>query len=312
MSRASVAPIMNSLLRPFFGTAIPTTGNVWFVDSGSANASDTPNYGRSKEYPFATIDYAIGRTTASNGDVILVMPGHAETKAATGALITLDVAGLKIIGLGHGNTRPTLTFGHTGADIDVTAADVWMENFYFVGSVADQTHIFDVTAARFVLKGCKYRDDAAADNFIDFIDCSSTTNNNADGLTLIDNDILSDDTGNDGLIEVNADIDDLHMSGNLVRMGVAAEPIVGVATGKDVTNAYFGFNRFFRLNTDTAFLLNPDTTEANSGIIEYNTFGHADTATEIWIATGSDFRFFENYATAVDDSSGYILPAVDS
>lgn len=291
---------------------LSTTGNIFYVDSGHNNASDNTSSGKTVNRPFATIDYAVGRCTANNGDIIYVMPGHSETKSATGALITFDVAGIQVIGLGHGDTRPKLTFDHTGADIDVTANDVLMENFHFLCSVGDQTHVFDVTAKRFTLKNCKVRDDAATDNFIDFIDCSSTTANNADGLTLIGLDVLSDDTGNDGLIEANADLADLHIEQCKIRMGVASEPVIGVATGKDIQDCYIGFNTFYRLNTDTALLLNPDTTDANSGIVEYNRFGHADTAAEIWIATGSKIRFFENRATAVDDSSGYALPAADS
>lgn len=284
-----------------------TTGNIYFVDSNAASGGD----GLSPEGAVQTIDAGINLCTASNGDIIYVMEGHTENKTATGAMFTADVAGVRIFGLGYGNTRPTLTFNHTGADIDVTAADVWMDNFKFVCSVADQTHVFDVQAARFKLTNFVVRDDAAADNFIDFIDCSSTTNNNADGLTLINGDVLSDDTGNDGLIEVNADLDDLHIENCKLRLGVASEPVIGVATGKDITNAYIAHNDVYRLNTDTALFLNPDTTDANSGLFLYNTFGHADSATEVWTAATSKFRFIENYATAVDDSSGYLLPAAD-
>ena len=42
--------------------------------------------------PFSTIDYAVGRCTASRGDIIAVMPGHAESVAAASG-ITLDEIG---------------------------------------------------------------------------------------------------------------------------------------------------------------------------------------------------------------------------
>jgi len=84
-----------------------TTGNIWFVDSGHPFASDNTHCGESPLEPFATIDYAIGKCTASNGDIIYVMPGHAETVNAT-ATLTCDVAGISIVGLGNGTNRPSL------------------------------------------------------------------------------------------------------------------------------------------------------------------------------------------------------------
>jgi len=293
-----------------------TTGNVWYVDSGASNASDsntTSGWGKDQDHPLATIDGAYNKATASNGDIIFVMPGHAEDKTTTGALITCDKAGIRIVGLGHGNIRPTLTFNHTGADIDVTADDNSFENIIFKCSVGDQTHVFDVTAKRFRLLNCKQIDDAATDNYVDFIDCSSTTNNNADGLEVVGCEFYSDDTGNDSIIEANADIDSLIFDGNFVRMGVADnEPVIEFATGKDATNARITGNLFYRANTAGALVVETDTTDANNGIFAYNGMRHADTATEVWITAGTVFGFIQNYATAVNDSSGFILPAVDS
>src|SRR5680860_1259199 len=49
--------------------------------------------------PFATIDKAINSCVASRGDVIYVLPGHAETVADATTLVP-DVAGVAIVGLG--------------------------------------------------------------------------------------------------------------------------------------------------------------------------------------------------------------------
>jgi len=59
-----------------------TTGNIWFVDSGASGATDGAGYGQNPESPCATLDYCIGLATANNGDVIVVMPGHAESYEA--------------------------------------------------------------------------------------------------------------------------------------------------------------------------------------------------------------------------------------
>ncbi len=105
-------------------------GDIWFVDSGCAQGADSVGAGQSPDAAFLTLDYAIGRCTANNGDVIYVMPGHAETFTAANGF-DVDVAGVKIIGLGWGDSRPTFTFGHANASVTVGAAGVWLENLRF-------------------------------------------------------------------------------------------------------------------------------------------------------------------------------------
>ena len=91
-------------------------GNVYWVNNsgvnpdGGANGSDSGKgtYLR----PFSTVDYAIGRCTANRGDIIMVMPGHAEDVGSASA-ITSDIAGVAIVGLGTGAKRPTFTFTAT-------------------------------------------------------------------------------------------------------------------------------------------------------------------------------------------------------
>ena len=46
-------------------------GDIWFVDAGSGTDGD--GYGQNPDAPFATLDYAVGKCTASQGDVIYLM-----------------------------------------------------------------------------------------------------------------------------------------------------------------------------------------------------------------------------------------------
>lgn len=102
-----------------------TTGNVFFVDS--AIGSNSTSYGNSPDLPVATIDYAIGLCTANKGDRIYVMPSHAETISGATSLV-MDVAGVEIIGLGNGASRPKLTFSAAASTISITAASCRLEN----------------------------------------------------------------------------------------------------------------------------------------------------------------------------------------
>lgn len=135
-----------------------TTGNVFFVGSTSTEDSDAPSSGSNKNTPFTTMDYAVGRMTANNGDIMIVMPGHVETVTAAAGL-ALDVAGITIIGIGNGTNKPKINFTTAvGASMKTTAANIEMENFQFTGGIDALTNPIHVAAADFKLKNWTYTD----------------------------------------------------------------------------------------------------------------------------------------------------------
>ncbi len=142
---------------------VSSQGNIYWVSSTSTNRGDTTSNGRDPDYPFATLDYAIGLCEANNGDVIYLMENHAETiTAADGA--DFDVAGITVIGLGEGDDRPTFTFTtSTAADIEIDAANTKIQNCLFVCSIASQVHMISLTANAdgAVLKNCEFREGTA-------------------------------------------------------------------------------------------------------------------------------------------------------
>ena len=141
------------------------TGNVFFVMTGG---TDGVGYGLSPDAPFATIDYAIGRCTANQGDEIKVMPGHTETISAA-AGITCDVAGIKITGLGWGTNRPLVTFSATGSTWTISAASVYIKNILVTSSVNELVKMFDTSAPDFTLDAVDYLDPGAALETIQFL-----------------------------------------------------------------------------------------------------------------------------------------------
>ena len=291
------------------GSPLFTLGNVYHVDSGATTADDD-NAATNPKQPAATLDGAIGKTTANNGDLILIHPGHSETLSAAGA-ITCDVAGVTIIGLGTGNNRPTFTLDTaTTVDIDVTAADVQIHNCIFSMNYADIAGVFDLSAAGFVVNSCDFVDTAASMNFVELIVCT-TTNNECDRLTFTNNYVDSPDTGNDCIVQIGGDLDRLNVSNNYIQLGVAdGESVVQVATGKDLTSCQIIGNYIYRLNTAGDLIVDSDTT-ANTGIIAHNRVGHADTGSEVLI-DADGVRQFDNLGTATNTASGYVLPAIDS
>ncbi len=126
-------------LRNLAGGGLYTFGNVYYVNS--VIGSDTYG-GKDPKQPMATIDAAIGRTTANQGDVIVVLPGH--TEAVTVSSLNLDVAGITIIGLGSGSVKPTLTFAATDSRVNVTAANCVFQNFRITATAAQNTKYLDI------------------------------------------------------------------------------------------------------------------------------------------------------------------------
>jgi hypothetical protein len=122
------------------------SGNIFWVGRTPEGQAGSNGYSGTFNWPFATIDFAIGKCTANHGDIILVKAGHTETITAAGA-IACDVAGVSIIGIGTGADRPTVTFGSTdnSASITISAASVTIENI--IGTTSDDalSNPFNVT-----------------------------------------------------------------------------------------------------------------------------------------------------------------------
>src|SRR3990167_7989854 len=130
-------------------------GKVYFVNNstigpeGMATASND-NSGESQLEPLSTIAGAVTKAAASRGDIVYVMPGHAETATAA---ITLSKAGMRFIGVGHGSLTPTITGNFAGDAVNINGANVWFENFRFGAPLTDaQTSFINVSGANCTIK----------------------------------------------------------------------------------------------------------------------------------------------------------------
>ena len=160
------------------GQALPITGNVWFVYSGAADGADNigNGYGRSHTRPFKTLDYAIGQCTASNGDVIYLLPGHAENLTAADS-VDCDVAGVTIIGLGRGSLIPTFSTTAAAGSITVDAGNVTIQNVKLLANFATGTTKGITISANgdgLTLDGVHFRDTSAANEFLVHIGVATT------------------------------------------------------------------------------------------------------------------------------------------
>lgn len=266
--------------------------------------------------PFSTIDYAIGQCVANRGDIIMVKPGHTETLSAAGA-ITADIAGVAIIGLGNGSTRPTLTLDTaTTATINVTAANVTFKNIIITANFADIVAPFTLTTAKyFTLEDCYIKATATNMNFLWVVD-TSTTDNAADGLSIRNCVWIEPDAATRSMVKADATQDDCEVLDSFLRLGVNNNKaaVCEAATGKIMTGFKIGRCLVYRLNTDTAtgaILYHTDGT-TSTGLFFDNRVQHADTAAELLVTASNSIGTFQNYASGVAGASGYLLPAADS
>ena len=312
---------MNFNLNSGYGSALAanlplTTGKIFLVGDSSSKNLDmikeifVPDPDGKVRF-HATIDAAVGSCTGNAADIILVMPGHAETISSAGAL-ALDVAGVTVIGIGTGTDVPSITIDTAAtANIAVSAANITVKNINVIAGFADIATAFEVTTAKnFTFDGSFVSEPTADENFLVGIR-TSTVDNDSDGLTIKNCEYITVDIANTNMALLRGDLDGLGLKDNYIQMGVnSGEAVIKCATGKDITGCRVLRNNVYRLNISGDLFIDNDTT-ANTGIVAFNNIRHADTAGEI-LVDADGVGQFENRSTATNTASGYVLPAIDS
>lgn len=290
-------------------------GKVFWVYNGTnliagQRAGSNQNKGTFNE-PFATLDYAISQCRASRGDIVFVKPGHAETLSAADGF-DLDVAGVAVVGLGTGTLKPTFTLSATTSDANISAANCSLLNVRFVPSTSDVVRAIQVTAAHATIKGVDVLDAGATNEILTVVKATGTTDNEADGLWIEGCRAYGTSTAILEFFEFNAHINGLVFKDNIiVNEGTAAGVAIAGATGKNLLNAYIGYNKTANKATSGNLFIDSDST-ASTGIAENNLIGHADvTGAHDNGLTGMGFRLFNNLSVSVNNLSGFVLPAVD-
>lgn len=136
---------------------VPPTGRVFFVrGDGSSVTNYDDQYTKvmpSTRQLFPSVASVLASTStvkASRGDTIIVLPGHTENIATADAWSF--VAGVRILGLGQGNTRPTFTFSAAAATLLVDVAGVTISGCRFLCAGPAGTTALTV-AAPFTVSG---------------------------------------------------------------------------------------------------------------------------------------------------------------
>jgi len=286
------------------------TGNTFFVYSGKGSDSADG----SKETPFATLDKALSACTDSNDDRIYLMAGHAETITGAGG-ITIDKAGVSIIGLGRYDARPAfLMDGATTVTCLVTSANCSFENVVFRAGHANIVVWGTITAKGFGLYNCAFEENTGSENWL--IGPSVGANDNdADGFEMIGC-TWKGETAGSNVVVINTNQKDIRIVGNTITGDFSAStyaPIYSPDTEVQL-NIRVSDNIIHNLHDANAAVGISIANTASTGFIVRNLIGHQDSAAETPILAGAAGLFVaENYCSGVlGTASCYLYPAVDT
>ncbi len=278
-------------------------GNIFFVDSGHASARDVGgNAGDSPQSPFATIDYAIGRCTASNGDIILVAPGHVETVSGA-AGINMDVAGVTVYCVGWQGTRPTITLSAVASTIAFGAANCcWYGGLITVSD--DATIAFDLNIAGTLLDGIEMKN-AAAKEAVTWIDVGTGSAANTCDRTTIRNCVIKcPNIGTTGAIELGAVADNVVIEGCDID-GDFGDACIHNPTGFILTKLMIRKSSLRNTQTGDHAI---ELVSACTGRLEDNRY-YTDMTQQTGVDPGSCFSC-ECYQDDVIDASGILTPII--
>ena len=293
--------------------------NTAILAPGGTNGADG-NPGTYQK-PCLTLAGALLKCTADRGDMIMVMPGHAETISSATAL-ALNVAGVAVVGLGTGTKRPTFTLDTANTTtIHVDAANVTVKNCKFVANFLGIVSCFTVAATTaspwFTLEECTFEDTSAILNFKATL--TTTVSVNADNLGMYQNVIRSDaTTRTTAPIVILGTMTGLRLVGNRVVNSVAQNNVAQLVSHAALvmSDLYVANNKVWCVNTDTASVavLLSTTATTGSGTIENNVVRALDSAAAIMVtATAVQYGLFNNlYIGDGTSNSGFVLPAIGS
>lgn len=289
---------------------VPHPGEVFWVNNSSVLAKNgvggsNGNDGTYRK-PFSTLDYAIGRCTAGRGDVIYLMPGHAENVAAAND-IDFDVADVTVIGLGSGSKIPKFT-ATADADLAVVidAANIVLVNLRFTAAFADVggTGWVDLNTGGFEMHNCIIDESTTGENWVNFIAGAAVND-----CKFINNRFFCNDAVNGQFLASTGAMDAWEVIGNTFIFAVAQSTPLAFITGAKMTNWIVKYNDF-HTQEDTEVALGVDSTAADcSGVYAYNTHHALITLGEgILMHDVTGMSVNANWVSYAVDEQGALLP----
>lgn len=300
--------------RTFFGQWIAPGARVTFLGPAGVFEDTFTENNR-----VATLNAALARCRSGKGDVVIGLPGYAESISAADFASSL-VAGTKLVSAGRpgASNNPTLTWTATAATFLLDVADVEIVGFNlnFAGVDAVVAPI-TISAA-----GC-----LLANNLITLAAGSAgattpiTVAAGANNCSIIDNKMLHTGTETEvNVISITGAVDNLEIAGNKISCLLTSATGGIVQIGAAATNLDIHDNLFYNSVEDGIAIRVADTFAATGWI--YNNYGKtidaggtvANTLKMVSFegTTESLIGCFQNFSTDEAVGSGVLSPAVAS
>ena len=278
-------------------------GNVFFVGSSTANASDNAQGSGNFAYPFKTINYAISQCTANNGDVIYVLPGHTESLTAT-ATITANKAGVTIKGLGYGTNRGIISYGATSSIVTVSAANVTFSNLQFQCAIDSVVTGISVQAAGCRILNCDFTSPTSTNDMLIWV---LTTTAGTD-LTVARCRFRQNHAGPTECIRLNG-ADRTQIMNNFITGSYSTAAINSITTAS--AEVLISNNRITNSITDGKWIA---MVAASTGGIEYNSGQTVSTAgiTDANIIVAANCQLTQNYCSDQVGETGKLVGVVSA
>lgn len=281
-----------------------TVGSIWYVNGAHSGKGTGTGNGYNPDSPFtscATLNDS--QTSLTAGDLVIVAPGHTESVIAAAGW-DCDTAGVRFLGLGNSDIRPTITLSTANtADIDIDAANIMFENMVFVANFLDIAGAIDVNADGFSAHRCEFRDTSTILNSLIWI--LGATSTTSDRISITNCEFYQPGAANTHAISLPGTSDRCRINDN-VMIGFYETAAIGAAGAVTQIQVL----RNFIQNTDTDADACISLAASSTGIVAYNSVGAAlagDATTNINCSTG--VVLIENYSVDTGDRQGVLDPA---
>ena len=283
-------------------------GEVFWVNNSSVLAfgqEATASNGNDGTFrrPFSTITFALTKCLANRGDIIMLGAGHnTDLNSAGAGALTMNVAGVALVGTGTGSLRSAITWSGATDTVVISAANQSFVNISFEAGVAQAAVGLNISAVDGLsFDNCYFTEGAAAGtfNFVDVIVLAT----GADNFSMNRCYFYGRDTKNDSAITGVAH-DRFYLSDCVIFNAVAQDSVsANLITSGNVTNLEVKGCYFYN-NVDEGTCV-AFGGAACTGVWRDCAFGSADTADFLAgaaDATGS--HFFNCYGSGDNNAWG--------
>ncbi len=287
--------------------------NVLFVSSTHVAAQNALGGGQNPDKPFATLAYVMTNAASlapalAAGDVVYLMPGHAETLASAAA-IACATAGVRVVGLGHGSAIPLFTFSETDSTWTITAAGVEIKNIRVTSSKNEMVSMFSSSAADLTMDNVDYIDPGTGLETLQFL-ITTSASDRVEVKNCRHNATTAGASAQEWISLIGCDSPRIHHNLLTLTMSNNADSISIV--GDASVRSFMVYDNLIVQLGGTTQVSGIQFADGATGLASKNGVAVGATALSLNVDVGSAGYAVENYCLNDPDKSGIIIPGVDT